>query len=443
MRSIFHSLYIIIILFVIAACSSSKQIDQLFSKSSPYEKYLQRLQKNELDQTALGTDWLKAGEMSLEDSLLIELPYHETGYFPPEKPKALSLRYPVREGQQIHINLETLAQPEATIFIDVFSVEEDSSLELLHSADTLPQLQYEVEESGWHALRIQPELLRGGAYNLNINFQPSLSFPVSGINSKAVGSFFGALRDGGKRSHKGIDIFAPKGTPVLAVSDGVVGHRMQSGLGGKVVWLSSIENRFRLYYAHLDSQAVRPGQRVFVGDTLGFVGNTGNARTTPPHLHFSIYKMGRGAVDPYPFVHSLLTEEQILATDPSKVGIAVRTKATLSNIRKGPTTDSEVMGSFPQHTWLNVEGKSNRWYRVSLPDEQKGFIHDSLVEPLGKASQQLTLGNEDKFYFDNPYESEPVRGDWIAGTTEVLANYDSLLFVRTSEGQHGWVDTGK
>lgn len=443
MRSIFHSLYIIIILFVIAACSSSKQIDQLFSKSSPYEKYLQSLQKNELDQTALGADWLKAGEMSLEDSLLIALPYHETGYFPPEKPRALSLRYPVREGQQIHIELETLAQPEATIFIDVFSVEEDSSLELLHSADTLPQLQYEVEESGWHALRIQPELLRGGAYTLNINFQPSLSFPVSGINSKAVGSFFGAPRDGGKRSHKGIDIFAPKGTPVLAVTEGIVGHRTKSGLGGKVVWLSSAEKRFRLYYAHLDSQAVRPGQRVFVGDTLGFVGNTGNARTTPPHLHFSIYKMGRGAVDPYPFVHALLTEEQILASDPSKVEIAVRTKATLSNIRQGPATDAEVIGSFPQHTWLNVEGKSKRWYRVSLPDEQKGFIHDSLIEPLEEASQQLTLGTEDKFYFDNPYGSEPVRGDWIAGTTEVLANYDSLLFVRTSEGQHGWVDRGK
>ncbi|MDF9799527.1 murein DD-endopeptidase MepM/ murein hydrolase activator NlpD [Catalinimonas alkaloidigena] len=443
MRSIFHSVYIFGIVFIAAACSSSKQLDQLFTRASPYEKYLQRLQKNELDRTALGADWLKAGKMSLEDSLLIEVPYHETGYFPPEKPKALSLRYPVQEGQQIHIALETLAQPEATIFIDVFSVEKDSSLELIHSADTLPQLQYEVEESGWHALRIQPELLRGGAYKLNINFQPSLAFPVSGIDSKAVGSFFGAPRDGGKRSHKGIDIFAPKGTPVLAVSDGVVGHRMQSGLGGKVVWLSSLEKRFRLYYAHLDSQAVKPGQRVSVGDTLGFVGNTGNARTTPPHLHFSIYKISRGAVDPYPFVHALLKEEQILAADPSEVGIAVRTSATLSNIRKGPTTDSEVIGRFPQYTWLNIEGKSNRWYRVALPDEQKGFIHDSLIEPLDEPTQQLELSEQDKFYFDNPYGSGAVRGDWIAGNTEVLANYDSLLFVRTSEGHHGWIDTEK
>jgi peptidoglycan LD-endopeptidase LytH len=355
MRIITDRLYILGLLFIVAACSSSKKLDQLFTKASPYEKYLQRLQKNELDQTALGADWLKAGELSLQDSLLIELPYHETGYFPPEKPKALNLRYPVREGQQIYVALEALAQPEAIFFMDVFSVENDSSLELLHSADSLPQLQYEVEESGWHALRIQPELLRGGAYTLNISFQPSLSFPVSGINSKAVGSFFGDPRDGGKRSHKGIDIFAPKGTPVLAVTDGIVGHRMESRLGGKVVWVNSAERRFRVYYAHLDSQAVRPGQRISVGDTLGFLGNTGNARTTPPHLHFSIYRMGRGAVDPYPFVHALLEEEPVLAADPSEVGIAVRTKSTLSNIRRAPNTDAEVLGSFPQHTLLNIK----------------------------------------------------------------------------------------
>ena len=58
-----------------------------------------------------------------------------------------------------------------------------------------------------------------------------------------------------------------------------------------------------LYYAHLDRQLVQPGQHVRPGDTLGLVGNTGNARTTVPHLHFGIYQSGRGAVDPWPYLH--------------------------------------------------------------------------------------------------------------------------------------------
>ncbi|RYY98431.1 MAG: M23 family metallopeptidase, partial [Chitinophagaceae bacterium] len=56
-----------------------------------------------------------------------------------------------------------------------------------------------------------------------------------------------------------------------------------------------------LYYAHLDEQRVRPGQHVAAGDILGLVGNTGNARHTPAHLHFGIYTAG-GAVDPFPFI---------------------------------------------------------------------------------------------------------------------------------------------
>src|SRR5690606_10039680 len=98
----------------------------------------------------------------------------------------------------------------------------------------------------------------------------SLSFPVQGQSSQAVGSFFGDPRDGGKRAHRGIDIFAPKGTPVLAASDGVVGRVTHNRLGGKVVWLHNLKKRFTQYYAHLDSQAVRPGQRVTIGDTIGF-----------------------------------------------------------------------------------------------------------------------------------------------------------------------------
>ena len=127
-----------------------------------------------------------------------------------------------------------------------------------------------------------------------------LAFPVAGFSSK-IGSFWGASRDGGVRSHKGIDIFARKGTPVVAIADGVIVDKGNTGLGGKVVWLKTDGQPLRAYYAHLDTWKVKKGQRVKKGQVLGTVGNTGNAKTTPSHLHFGIYTR-KGAVNPLPYV---------------------------------------------------------------------------------------------------------------------------------------------
>ncbi len=429
----------ILALLSIASCSRNTRLDRLFEQASPYEKYLQRLEKHELDQTALGRDWIEAGQQSLQDSLLVTLPYQETTYFSPEAPQALSLRYRVQEGQQVYVKLKALSQPEAQIFINIFEAHADSSLHSLHHADSLPQLRYEVESQGWHLLRIQPELLRGGAYTLEVGFQPSLDFPVSGKDSRAVQSFFGAPRDGGSRSHRGIDIFAPKGTPVLAVADGMVSRRTSSGRGGKMVWLSSPKKRFNLYYAHLDSQTVAPGQRVQVGDTLGFVGNTGNARTTPPHLHFSIYRFGSGAVDPFPFVHALPETEPLLAADPAEIGVLARTSASLANIRHAPNLQSEIVGNYPRHTWLKIEGKSGKWFRIALPDQQKAYIHQSLVEPLLEPLEELDIRQDDKVLFAEDYAGKAVDESWLHGPVKVLAVFDSAKYIQSAKGFSGWI----
>jgi peptidoglycan LD-endopeptidase LytH len=143
-----------------------------------------------------------------------------------------------------------------------------------------------ISKTGMYFLRIQPELLGGGKFYLNISNSPSLAFPVEGKDSRAIRSFWGDRRDGGSREHKGVDIFADRGTPVLAAEDGVITRTGTNNLGGKVVWLSTLTKS--LYYAHLDSQAVNPAQVVKKGDTLGFVGNTGNARFTPP-IYISVF----------------------------------------------------------------------------------------------------------------------------------------------------------
>jgi murein DD-endopeptidase MepM/ murein hydrolase activator NlpD len=128
-----------------------------------------------------------------------------------------------------------------------------------------------------------------------------LVFPVAGKKSN-IGSFWGDARDGGKRKHKGIDIFAKKGTPVVAVTDGIIVSKGNTPRGGKHLWLQSIHHPWKAYYAHLDQQKAKAGQIVKKGEIIGTVGNTGNAKYTPSHLHFGIYKWWSGAVDPLPFV---------------------------------------------------------------------------------------------------------------------------------------------
>src|SRR5690606_16891056 len=110
---------------------------------------------------------------------------------------------------------------------------------------------------------------------------------------------------GGRRRHDGVDIFAPRGTPVLAAADGVVRDVRVSAVGGKVIWLEAADDDVAYYYAHLDAQLVGVGARVRAGEVIGRVGNTGNARRASPHLHFGVYRRGRRVpTDPTPLLRA-------------------------------------------------------------------------------------------------------------------------------------------
>jgi len=127
-----------------------------------------------------------------------------------------------------------------------------------------------------------------------------LPIPVDGVRASALRDSWHAGRSGGRR-HEGVDIFAPHGTPVRATTEGVVARTGSNRLGGLVVWVLGPAGQ-RHYYAHLSRLAdVFAGQRVTAGTLLGYVGNTGNARGTPPHLHYGIYTH-RGAINPFPLL---------------------------------------------------------------------------------------------------------------------------------------------
>ena len=127
----------------------------------------------------------------------------------------------------------------------------------------------------------------------------SLPMPVRGVTVAEVADTWGAER-GGDRRHEGVDIFATRGTAVTSTTRGVVGAVREGGLGGRQVWVRGpgLENH---YYAHLDGWAehLSQGDVVLPGDVLGFVGDSGNARGTPTHLHYGIYG-DDGALDPMP-----------------------------------------------------------------------------------------------------------------------------------------------
>lgn len=112
---------------------------------------------------------------------------------------------------------------------------------------------------------------------------------------------WGFPRSGG-RSHKGVDMFAARGEPVYAVQAGTATASSNS-LGGITVHLRA-DTGFTYYYAHLDSRAFSGSKRVSQGEVVGYNGNTGNARTTSPHLHFEIRPGGGSPVNPYPTVRA-------------------------------------------------------------------------------------------------------------------------------------------
>jgi len=116
--------------------------------------------------------------------------------------------------------------------------------------------------------------------------------PIPGLTPDRLRDSFNQSRSNGARRHNAIDMLAPRGTPILAADSGTVLKMNRSTLGGISVYTSDPHGRYVYYYAHLDAYhpSIAEGMSIARGDTLGFVGSTGNAPPTGPHLHFAIYR---------------------------------------------------------------------------------------------------------------------------------------------------------
>ena len=141
--------------------------------------------------------------------------------------------------------------------------------------------------------------------------------PVAGATLSQLHDTFDEGRDGG-RVHRALDIIAPRGTPVLAADSGRILRISVSTLGGNTIYATDPLGRVVYYYAHLDGYqpGLAQGALVARGDTLGFVGTTGNAPRDAPHLHFQVMRMPLDGkywdgdpINPYPLI--LLTHDSV------------------------------------------------------------------------------------------------------------------------------------
>ena len=292
-----------------------------------------------------------------------------------------------------------------------------------------------------YVVRLQPELLRGGRYRVVLRVNASIAFPVAQRDTRAVLSFFGDSREGGRRGHRGVDIFAPRGTPVLSATNGRVYRVETTRIGGKVVWVRDSDESQRVYYAHLDSQVVRDGMDVQRGTLLGFVGNTGNARTTPPHLHFSVYSRGavRGAVDPWYYLYQPSQTLPDASAPLEHLGEWTRTVNDGIRLRGGPSRRAEVVAELEQSTPLRVLAASGSWYRVRLPNGKDGFVAARLTEAVVEPLRRQFIESASAL-FSSPSPVAPVMEDVEAGTeVAVLGSYEGFLYVQSPDGSTGWL----
>jgi murein DD-endopeptidase MepM/ murein hydrolase activator NlpD len=430
-----RNLRVLRIVFFLVCLSSCRELGLV--EGTPRERYERALSRAYLANTALGAQWFEAGRNALAMPVRVSLPFRETGYFPAERTLAAGFEFLVPRGQRMMVHLAVGSSEPAQVFLDLYRLADSNRApEHLLSADSGETgLDVEIEESGTYLLRIQPELLRAVRYTITIRTTPSLGFPVEGAGNEAIRSRYGMDRDGGRRRHEGIDIFAPRGTPVLAAAPGRIVNVGESGLGGLVVWLHDEQRNQNLYYAHLDRQLAREGESVNQGDTLGFVGNTGNARTTQPHLHFGIYRRGEGAIDPYPFVWRSPAKIPTMEADSGRLGEWMRVSGRRA-VLTGGRFPADTMA---RSTVMRVIGVSGASYRVELPDTRTGYIVERAVQPVANPTRYSVLDTSTRVL------ERPVPGAVVAEILEpgmrigVLGEFGEYQMIRTAGGGTGWV----
>ncbi len=423
---------------VLSGCSKMEELREHYTPKSPREAYEYGLDAAGLSNTALGIAWIEAAARAFESPVFPDVPYRENGFIDPAEPLAAAFQIALTRGQRFVARASFTAPDSGSVFLDLFQDMSDLGLTMQRVAlsDYSQTLTFDVDRTGTYILRFQPELLAGGRYDFDMTITASIIFPVSGKNSGAIQSRFGDARDGGRRSHHGVDIFAGRNTPVVAATDGVITGTGTGGLGGRTVWLRS-DTGANLYYAHMEQQLVRRGQRVVVGDTLGLVGNSGNARTTPPHLHFGIYR--NGPVDPFPFIHQPDQSAPRIMAESSNSGSWMRTAIDDSGVYTGPNRRSDQIRLLSRHAGVRILAAASVYYRVRLPDGTFGYIRSSQLESEEVPIDKVVLASTQTIQRVPSVHAGAVGMVRTGNGLHVRSRFGDYLRVTTDTGRTGWL----
>lgn len=424
---------LLFIAIIISSCEDEK-VPKPFQPRNDHEAYEHALKEANLLNTALGADWKNRSTASLEAPIKISSPYEEAIFVDEKEAIAIGYEFDAKRGQKVQVSISRLSSQPGKTFVDLFRVDEDDKFRHVASADSVELLLgFEPRRDAKYVLRFQPELLRGGEFKITIQNVPTLKFPVTGKTASAIGSFWGAERDGGRRSHEGVDIFAARGTPIIAPTDGFVRTAGVRGIGGNVVWLYDSKRSQSLYFAHLNEILVKKGDRIKLGDTLGTVGNTGNARTTPPHLHFGIYQ--NGATNPITHLKPEGTRLRKVNKSLGYLGDDIRLNRS-TRMLLGTTGNKSIEISKDQIA--KAVGINARQYRIELPDGQTGYVNKNTLSSLDKSIETLYISDNGVLL------KKPDRRAVYTGLEEnerllVLGKNRDFWLVENDAGEKGWI----
>lgn len=361
-RTVGPIFFVLILLGAIVWIYNKCSVRNIFHLKTQREAYFDKLKKIS---DSLAMQWDSSARLSLSEPNQVLFPYAEKGTF--KGFEATGLQFSTIAGRQINISI--INHSAQKIFADLIQIDSVGFNTVVEADTTKNIIQHPAYFGGDFILRLQPVANYSGEYEVKIESQPLLQWPVQeGMNAN-IGSYWGANRDGGSRQHEGIDIFAPRGTYLLAVADGIVHRTGQNNLGGNIIFMRPDDMPLSVYYAHLDTQLVQQGARVKAGDTIATMGNTGNAISTPPHLHLGIYARPYGAIDPIGFIQKAasaklpsknLPQQKIKTGKSIRVWQRLESKASSRNIARTDT--------------LHVLGISGSYYRVQTASGNKGFV---------------------------------------------------------------------
>lgn len=258
------------------------------------------------------------------------------------------------------------------------------------------------------AARVQVAVYAGGSEHAVPGFVFPVGAPYQFIDSFGFPRMMGTSY---AHWHEGADIFAPMGTPLFAVEDGRIDNFGVGNLGGNKFWIVG-ESGTEYYYAHLSAFAdgIGEGVPVTAGQVVGYVGDTGNARGTPPHLHFEIHPDGGDAINPYSILAAAARVEQH--------GRGVEVAGAAPSLARTPRPDSESDSSDPSDP-SDPSGESDATPAGNNESRDPEELRQAAIELMGR------LDTPEGLVVGGPVFSDPSKPETNPTSTSSTATTES------------------